>query len=176
MGGFVGRMAARGIGILRSGGSRALNRRRPLGAVLFASAAWGCVHAETVTGSAPRLTPTADTLGVRVTINRVSSVPIAAASRSLPQSVTIRFGPHVDAIRPPALFIVDGEVMGRRADGSIDHGEAERRLRTLDPHRIESIEIVKGADAVRRFGPSARDGTVLIFTTRDRFRAPTRTP
>ena len=174
MNAFVGSLAARRIGIVGGNRSPALDGRRRLFGLLVTSAVWGCAHAETLTGIAQKLTPTADTLRVRLTMNPVSSIPLSASSA--PKPVRIRFGPHVNSTRPSALFVVDGKVIGQRSDGSIDHMAAGQWLRTVDPRRIVSIEIVKGADAVRRFGPNARNDAVLFSTAADSSRGPIRAP
>ena len=175
MSGFAGCMTTGVVTNFRSGASLAHHGCRLLALAVMASV-WGCAHSDVVTGLAPRLTPTADTLGVRSMMDPVSSVPIAATSTPAPKWITFRFGPHVSSSNPPALFVVDGKVIGRRDDGSIDHVVAGRWFRTIDPLRIEAIEVVKGEHAVRRFGPIARSGAVLFFTRVDSSRARVRTP
>ena len=67
----------------------------------------------------------------------------------------------------PALFVLDGVKLGLHSDGTVDHEAAQRVLSKLDPNRIESIEVLKGPDAIARFGPGAHAGAVLIQTRPD---------
>jgi len=52
------------------------------------------------------------------------------------------------------LFIIDGRVQPKGADAPAD----------LSPNDIESVEVLKGAAAVARFGSDGTDGAVLIQT------------
>ena len=55
---------------------------------------------------------------------------------------------------PEPMFMVDGvRIPAGRAD-------------TIDPESIENVEVIKGAEAVRRFGEGAREGVVIITTRR----------
>ena len=71
-----------------------------------------------------------------------------------------------DSLRPPPLYVVDGVILGRRADGTVDRDAAQRALQHLDPTSISSIEVLRGESAISRFGPAARDGAALFTTVR----------
>jgi hypothetical protein len=60
------------------------------------------------------------------------------------------------------MYIVNGHTLGRRDDGTIDRDAAQRALARLDPRTISSIQVLKGDEAVQRFGPAAADGVALI--------------
>jgi outer membrane receptor protein involved in Fe transport len=60
------------------------------------------------------------------------------------------------------MYVVDGVILGRRDDGTIDPEAAGRALARIDPHTIASIQVLKGESAVRRFGPAASDGVILF--------------
>ena len=92
---------------------------------------------------------------------------LAAAACSLERSSTPAPNPQRAALRlcSPAgdypagrscespMLIVDGK--------TVDFDSAN-----LDPHDIDSIEIVKGDSAVVRFGESARRGVVIVTSKR----------
>jgi TonB-dependent SusC/RagA subfamily outer membrane receptor len=82
---------------------------------------------------------------------RASASTDAAATASGPPPV-IRFvcGSSLSAARTP-LYVVDG----------VARGEETPDLEAMD---IRSIEVVRGAAAVARYGPRASDGVVLITT------------
>jgi len=73
---------------------------------------------------------------------------------------------NFDSLRAPPLWVVDGVLLGRRRDGTIDHAAAQEALKTLDVKLISSIEVIKGEPASERFGPGASDGAVLITMVR----------
>ena len=54
--------------------------------------------------------------------------------------------------QPPALIIVDGRALPVASGAPLP----------IDPARIRSIELLKGSEAVRRYGPAAVHGVVLI--------------
>lgn len=66
------------------------------------------------------------------------------------------------------LILVDGERVrapGARTGGP-GEGSSRHPISDLHPEDIESIEVIKGEEAVSRYGDAAREGVILI-TTRD---------
>jgi hypothetical protein len=66
---------------------------------------------------------------------------------------------HDGGRHPEVLLILDGVVLGRGNEPGVG-----QRLRELDPSSIQSVEFVAPTDAVRRFGPNAEQGALLIRT------------
>lgn len=60
------------------------------------------------------------------------------------------------------VFVIDGVVYETIRDSL----GMRATVPDLAPEQIEAIEVVKGAQAVARFGPAARDGAILIRTKR----------
>jgi len=50
-----------------------------------------------------------------------------------------------------ALFVLDGRILNDQAE-----------VQTLDPARIDNIQVLKGAAAIERFGERGANGVVLI--------------
>ena len=150
--------------------------RRLALALLLAVLAAGCSRPQTSTGIAPRLTPTSDTLGIRSTMAPVRAIPIAVASAAASKPFRLRHSYDVTPGRASALLLVNGRALGRRRDGTIDHVAAGQSLRMVDPRSIVSIQIVKGDEALGRYGPAARGGAVLIVTSSDTSHARNRVP
>ena len=65
----------------------------------------------------------------------------------------------------PSLWVVNGTPLGFRPDSSIDQVAAKRALSKVSCRQVASIEVLKGAEARRRFGPHVPDGVVLVVTT-----------
>ena len=63
--------------------------------------------------------------------------------------------PPVPAETGKPLIIIDGEVMGENF-----------RLNDVSPENIESVTVLRGDEAVARYGERARDGVVEIVTKR----------
>jgi hypothetical protein len=146
-------------------------RQSPLALVLMAIVMSGCAGAEAPTWIAPRLTPSSDTLGVRSTMAPVATVPVGSLSSSAPKSFRFRHRYDQTVGWPSALFLVNGKAVGRRSDGTVDSAATLRWLQSVDARQIVSIEVVKGDEAIKRFGPDARGGAVLINTMADTSRA-----
>jgi hypothetical protein len=106
----------------------------------------------------------------------VRASPIAVASTPAPKPFRLRHCYDVIPGGLPALLFVDGKALGRRADGTIDDVAAAHSLRMVDPLSIVSIQVVKGNEAVERYGPAARGGAVLFVTSSDRSPARNRAP
>ena len=66
----------------------------------------------------------------------------------------------------PALLVLDGVVLGLRPDGTVDHTAAQAALAGVEVGEVESVVVVKSAEAVRRFGPGGHRGAILIETSR----------
>lgn len=78
-------------------------------------------------------------------------------------TVMVRGGPVSAPSNNSPLLVVDGEIWS---------GEVERkRMNTLDPALIKSVEVIKGPAAVARFGEGAAHGVILI-TRRESDRQP----
>jgi len=63
---------------------------------------------------------------------------------------------HVTARVPPALVFVDDEPL---APG--------QRLDDIEPSSIARIEVVKGADALERYGDAGQNGVIRIYLKPD---------
>jgi hypothetical protein len=59
-------------------------------------------------------------------------------------------------------MLLNGRLLGVQADGTIDHEAALREFAQVECRAIISIEALKGAEAIRRFGPAAREGAYFI--------------
>jgi TonB-dependent SusC/RagA subfamily outer membrane receptor len=83
---------------------------------------------------------------------------------------------HVSAARAPVpdtrlgmgkstdvLYVLDGHVLAR---ASADSAGMPSAVRTLDPARIESIRVLKGAKARKEYGEAGASGVVVITTKR----------
>jgi hypothetical protein len=64
----------------------------------------------------------------------------------------------------PPIWVLDGVVLGLRADGTIDHDAAGKAMREVDVKSITFIQILEDATAIARFGPGAHQGVVLVET------------
>jgi hypothetical protein len=117
---------------------RGTRPRGPVGTFLAAGAA-----ALLVFGACEAPSPT----GVRP----VGGDPEARAGTLTPGSGSVHYIVEGAAGAQPMVF-----VDGQRAPGGVPAG--------LDPADIERIEVVKGAAAVRLFGPEAKDGVIQVFT------------
>lgn len=67
-----------------------------------------------------------------------------------PDHVVIRGPAHVTVSETP-LFVVDGRVVNDREE-----------VQKIEASQIQNVEILKGAAAVERFGPSGANGVILI--------------
>ena len=61
------------------------------------------------------------------------------------------------------LYVLDGRVLARAA---ADSAGMPSVIRTLDPARIESIQVLKGAKARKEYGEAGASGVVVITTKR----------
>jgi TonB family protein len=57
---------------------------------------------------------------------------------------------RTDGIKPDPIYLVDG----------VEVSSAE--VKNIDPNRIESINVLKGDNAVKNFGEKGRDGVIMI--------------
>ena len=57
------------------------------------------------------------------------------------------------------LYVLDGRVLPRGDSASVPTA-----VRNLDPSRIETIEVLKGATAKRAYGEAGASGVVIIKT------------
>lgn len=65
------------------------------------------------------------------------------------------------------LFIIDGVMLDSTRFPLADTtSDASKRFAPLDPSEIDSIAVAKGDSAVRKYGPAAKNGVVLIWTKR----------
>jgi outer membrane receptor for Fe3+-dicitrate len=82
----------------------------------------------------------------------------------------IRLRGPADPYTGHPLVVIDGVVYPTAPDSA---GVAAR-LPELRPEEVDTVEVLKGAAAVARFGPAARDGVVLVRTKRTKPAAPGR--
>lgn len=64
---------------------------------------------------------------------------------------------------PDVLYILDGRMLPRG-----DSSGVPAAVRALDPARIQTIEVLKGAQAKRAYGDAGSSGVVIITTKSDR--------
>lgn len=64
---------------------------------------------------------------------------------------------------PDVLYILDGRMLARG-----DSTGVPAAVRALDPARIQTIEVLKGAQARRAYGDAGSSGVVIITTKSDR--------
>lgn len=125
----------------------------PLGLAVLAA---GCADAVTVpVAAAPRPEP-----DLVATLARKAEGVTVTTSRGLARGAVIWRCCFCSG-RPPSpdeqpLIIIDGVV----SDGS-----ALRELR-LNPGEVTDVQILKGPAAAERYGPAARNGVVLVRTSR----------
>lgn len=145
-------------------------RSAPLGtAALLALVVSSCAKQPTRAEPIPPVVSTVTPLRVSTVMDSVSrhrGVPTFGNSAGT-KPVTIRLRPpSADSRRGPPLYVVDGAILGRRRDGTIDRAAAQDALSALDATRITSIEVMKLVPALERFGPIANDGAVLFTLMR----------
>jgi TonB-dependent SusC/RagA subfamily outer membrane receptor len=70
------------------------------------------------------------------------------------------------------VYVVDGVVLGLQSDSSVDHSVVQRLFSDLDPNEIESVEVLKGAQAVALYGPGAHGGVIILTTKRKQRQRP----
>jgi len=159
-------------------GCRAFNavtrRRTWVGAeLLLATVGSGCsLHAQ-VARIEPRLTPSSHVQAVRTTMAPVRSMPERVAPAP-PLRVTVRWRHSYEGSGtplPPMLMLIDGVPLGVRPDSSVDHAAAKRLLQQIRCRDVVSIQVVQGAEALRRFGRAADPGAILITTASHAWRA-----
>jgi len=64
-----------------------------------------------------------------------------------------------ESVAGEPLYVVDGQVLGHpRYDSTF----------VIDPNQVETIEIIKGAEAETRYGKEGRNGVVVITTKKAR--------
>src|SRR5690606_38351754 len=83
-------------------------------------------------------------------------------------SIEVRGRNFINGVSDP-LFIVDGVPYGSQSLGSVDvsgqiTGGNTSPLNAINPNDIESIEVLKDADATAIYGSRAANGVVLITT------------
>lgn len=76
-----------------------------------------------------------------------------------------RLRPDNDAL-PEALLVVDGVPVFHSWSGCETAPPGMRALPALDPEDVESVVVLKGREAVARYGPDARHGAVVVTTDR----------
>jgi hypothetical protein len=158
---FIGRLLADAV---------ARRGWRGIATMLLAIVASGCGRHPRSVAIAPRLTPTSDTLGVRLTMApaaKLATLPEARASGA--DGKPIRFvwhhsyGPGLPPEQWP-LIVVNGVALGLRADRTIDPVVAQRLFQRVSCRDVVTIEFVKRELATKRFGPGGYRGAFLIVT------------
>src|SRR5215204_1600622 len=123
-------------------------------AALLAAVVSSCARQPKRGEPLPQVVSTEAPLQVSTAMDSVSALPLAPSLRASTRTgVTVTFheGPaRLDSLRAPPLYVVDGEILGRRRDGTIDRAAAQDALITLDPKLISSIEVIKGEPAIER--------------------------
>ncbi|HET9003308.1 MAG TPA: hypothetical protein VFN39_04815 [Gemmatimonadaceae bacterium] len=108
------------------------------------------------------------------------SAPAPAAVASGPSSVQIHTGTLascgdrvVCARAGKPLYVIDGVMLDSTQFPSADTtSDASKRFAPLNPSEIDSVAIAKGDSAVRKYGPAAKNGVILIWTKRAAGKAP----
>jgi hypothetical protein len=134
----------------------------------------GCGRSLIFTAIAPRVTPSSDTLGVRSAMTPVKTLPVLLDSETVPRPRTIRWRHSYAGATiplPPMLMLIDGIPLGLRSDSSVDHTAAKRLMQQIRCKDFVSIKVVKGEEALRRFGRAADAGVILITTASHTWRA-----
>lgn len=89
------------------------------------------------------------------------------AARPLVAPVTVMGHASDDSGRPvtepiadgAVLYVLDGRVLATAADTAMP-----AEVRALDPSRIASVQVLKGAAAKQRYGARGENGVVVITT------------
>jgi hypothetical protein len=132
--------------------------------LLFLTSVCGCARSSSTTRIALRGTPSAEALAAPETMQPLAPVPVVRTPPS--QTVTIRiprhsYGPALDPREWP-LMVVNGVALGRRSDGTVDPGAAQRSLERFSCRDVVSIQFVQSDEALKRFGPAGHRGAMLI--------------
>lgn len=97
---------------------------------------------------------------------KIAGVQITAASGAVGASsrIVLRGNNSFGSNQP--LFVVDGVPISNSAtavgnNGSVDYGSA---IQEIDPNNIESINVLKGANAAALYGSRAANGVIMITT------------
>ena len=86
------------------------------------------------------------------------------AGRTMHPTVVPSEGSRVDlGERSDVLYVIDGHVITRS-----DTTGVPLAVRALDPTRIRSVEVLKGAKAKLAYGDAGASGVVIITTTGNR--------
>ena len=86
---------------------------------------------------------------------------LAGSSRSpAPDVQRVALGPATDV-----LYVLDGHVVSRAVTDSAGMPSV---VRTLDPTRIVSVQVLKGAKARKQYGEAGASGVVVITTSKTR--------
>lgn len=101
---------------------------------------------------------------MRRSLSLLSFLVLAAGCRSgrpMHPTVVTSEGSRVDlGERSDVLYVIDGRVITRS-----DSTGVPAAVRTLDPNRIRSVEVLKGARAKLAYGDAGASGVVVITTT-----------
>jgi len=110
----------------------------------------------------------------RLQLPAVAVTPAVAMERSIavrppePSSVVpagvVHDGHTSPGLRAPYTFIIDGRIVARvRTDADTLQ---LRKIATMDPNSVESIEVMREADAKNRYPESV--GNVIVIRLKDR--------
>ena len=104
---------------------------------------------------------------MRRSLSLLSILVLAAgcrAGRPMHPSIVPSEGSRVDlGERTDVLYVIDGRVITPS-----DSTGVPLAVRTLDPNRIRSVEVLKGARAKLAYGDAGASGVVIITTTSGR--------
>lgn len=87
---------------------------------------------------------------------------MACASRAAAPPHTAALPSRVELGGGDVLYVIDGHKLPRAARDSVVPPE----VRALDPDDIISIRVLKGTEALARYGPDGENGVVVISTRR----------
>lgn len=118
---------------------------------------------------------------VLITACRSTHAPKSSAA-AMPPSVQVHSGaamPCGDRGACPGagkpLFIIDGVMIDSTKYPVADTtSDPAKRFKPLEPSEIDSIAVVKGDSAIRKYGPAAKNGVILVWTKRAAKPAPPR--
>jgi TonB-dependent SusC/RagA subfamily outer membrane receptor len=97
-----------------------------------------------------------------VTVSGVQPLPLSSGGAviRIHCASTIGSGAHAP------VYVIDGVVMGLKANGTVDDSLAARTMIDLAPENIASIEVLKGPRGIELYGEGAHNGVILITTKR----------
>ena len=153
------------------GGGAPLRWWGEMATLMLALVTSGCAEAPTSRAGSPRITPASETSRVSSAMAPVTTAPVGERAMS-GQKVVFRWRhSYAGPTMPPMLMSIDGVPLGLRPDSSVDYVAARVLLQQIRPTDIVSITVLKGEEALRRFGRAADSGVIMITTASGTWRA-----